>query len=137
MRPCIGRPDGTPCPTGALTTRPGARCPDCTPPRAPRPGARSRGYTRTWERTRRRWLTAHPTCAACGQPATDVDHIIPLARFANRQAADHPDNLQALCHPCHSRKTNLHDGGLGRPPEPVDNQRDDPNRAGEPTGREG
>lgn len=34
-------------------------------------------------------------------PATDVDHVTPLRRGGTND----PANLQALCHPCHSRKT--------------------------------
>jgi 5-methylcytosine-specific restriction protein A len=41
--------------------------------------------------------------------STDVDHIIP------REAggSDDDENLQGLCHACHSRKTAQEDGGFG------------------------
>lgn len=61
-----------------------------------------------WRRLRAQVLAEEPLCLACraeGQlePATDVDHVVPhrgnRARFFDR------DNLQALCHACHSRKT--------------------------------
>lgn len=39
--------------------------------------------------------------AGCTEQATDVDHIIP----ASQGGTDYPDNLQAVCHTCHTRKT--------------------------------
>jgi 5-methylcytosine-specific restriction protein A len=58
-------------------------------------------------------LTREPLCRACklrGKlvPATDVDHIDGDVR----NMAD--ENLQPLCHSCHSEKTAREDGGLGR-----------------------
>ena len=47
-------------------------------------------------------LRGEPICRSCSsQAATDVDHIIP------RRAGgpDTPENLQPLCHSCHSKKT--------------------------------
>lgn len=44
-------------------------------------------------------------------PAKHVDHVVPVARGGAELDAS---NLQSLCHPCHSRKTALHDGGFGR-----------------------
>lgn len=76
---------------------------------ANRPSANARGYDQRWRTTRAQYLHAHPTCVDCGSPATDVDHIDgagPLAPHGHDWA-----NLQALCHPCHTRKTNTHDGG--------------------------
>ena len=73
----------------------------------PRPSASQRGYDATWRKRRLMHLRAHPLCAECGRVATDVDHIVPLARGGT--GAD--DNLQSLCHGCHSRKTNREDGG--------------------------
>lgn len=43
----------------------------------------------------------HNTCRTCGHPATEVDHIINVAQGGTH----HPDNLQALCTPCHRAKT--------------------------------
>lgn len=74
---------------------------------AARPSAHARGYGAAWRELRARFLRAHPRCAACGEPATDVDHVV--ARV--RGGADEWANLQALCHACHSRKTNAMDGG--------------------------
>jgi hypothetical protein len=47
-----------------------------------------------------------------GQPATDVDHILP--RRAG--GSDEHGNLQSLAHGHHSRKTALRDGGFGHLP---------------------
>ena len=79
-------------------------------------GRRAKGGRYTdgaWRRNRAAYLKAHPWCVACAvqTPATDVDHIVPRAQGG----ADHWPNLQALCHPCHSRKTVTHDGGFGNP----------------------
>jgi len=76
-----------------------------------RPSARKRGYGAAWERLRARVLAEEPVCRACGiARATDVDHILPR----RRGGTDARDNLQALCHSCHSQKTSRSDGGWGR-----------------------
>jgi 5-methylcytosine-specific restriction endonuclease McrA len=49
----------------------------------------------------------HPECAECGAPATDVDHVIPLADGGSNDIG----NLQALCHSHHSAKTAREQGG--------------------------
>ena len=70
------------------------------------------GYTYRWQQARKIFLMMHPLCVKCGEPATDVDHIVPhkgdMALFWNR------DNWQPLCHHCHSVKTATEDGGWGR-----------------------
>lgn len=61
--------------------------------------------SKRWRVLRRAVLTDRPWCEwpACGQAATDVDHI--------KTIDEHPDlafdeaNLQPLCHPHHSEKT--------------------------------
>ena len=68
--------------------------------------AAQRGYDATWRRLRASFLARNPLCAACERNgrvvvATDVDHIVPK----RRGGSDHDENLQALCHSCHSRKT--------------------------------
>lgn len=69
--------------------------------------AAERGYDARWRALRIMFLRRHPLCAdpdgvhTGPVPATDVDHIVPK-RDGGRDAWD---NLQALCHSCHSRKT--------------------------------
>ncbi len=80
--------------------------------------AAQRGYGSRWRRLRRMFLRANPTCAdpfgvhrEAGEvvAATEVDHIVPKRQGGR----DEWDNLQALCKPCHSRKTAKLDGGWG------------------------
>jgi 5-methylcytosine-specific restriction enzyme A len=63
-----------------------------------------RGYGFAWQQLRRRYLRLHPECVTCGADATEVDHMLPLQDGGTND----DDNLQALCHACHSRKT-LHE----------------------------
>ena len=65
-----------------------------------------RGYDRRWQRLRRMVLAQQPFCVVCQRAgrvvaATDVDHIVPLSAGGTSAA----DNLQPLCHSCHSKKT--------------------------------
>ena len=76
-----------------------------------------RGYDANWQRLRKMILNDKPLCADPfklhqGRPvvATDVDHIKPLRDGGTNDA----ENLQALCHECHSKKTATSDGGWGR-----------------------
>jgi len=78
----------------------------------------SRGYGARWRRLRKIFLAAHPLCedpygihASYSEvsPSTDVDHII--ARKDG--GTDEWNNLQALCHECHSRKTAIENGNWG------------------------
>ncbi len=73
-----------------------------------RPTAHERGYGARWRKLRARYLAAHPTCvdpfrlhAGQVRVATDVDHIKPRVEGGS----DRDDNLQSLCHSCHSHKT--------------------------------
>lgn len=70
-----------------------------------------------WRRTRAAFLVVFPRCSVpgCGRAATHVDHI--KARRAGGAGLD-PGNLQGFCHPHHSSKTSLVDGGFGRPGTP-------------------
>jgi len=79
---------------------------------AKRPNATQRGYDARWRETRRTYLAEHPWCEDedCGRkpqwlrsPAADVDHIDGLGPSGPR--GHDPDNLRALCKPCHSKRT--------------------------------
>lgn len=69
----------------------------------------ARGYGADWDRRRARILRRDGYRCQCKEckdggfitPATDVDHIIPRADGGS----DDDDNLQALGHECHRRKT--------------------------------
>lgn len=74
-----------------------------------RESASQRGYGARWRKQRAMYLSAHPLCVdpfgvhpSQVVAATDVDHIV--ARRCG--GSDHESNLQALCHSCHSIKTN-------------------------------
>lgn len=65
-------------------------------------------YTAKWERLRMDHIIAEPFCRICAAAgirtaATDVDHIKP--HRGDLQLFTDPENLQSLCHSCHSRKT--------------------------------
>lgn len=75
-----------------------------------------RGYDSRWQRYREKFLKDHPLCVDCLKAekviaATDVDHIIP--HKGNKELFWDPNNHQALCHSCHSKKTAEEDGGFG------------------------
>lgn len=61
-----------------------------------------------WQRTRLIKLAESPLCEMCIStgltvPAYHVDHKIPLAEYYSKRLDF--DNLQSLCHSCHSKKT--------------------------------
>jgi len=61
-----------------------------------------------WKRTRLITLAESPLCEMClvsgvTSPAVHVDHIIPLSEDYSKKL--NYDNLQSLCHSCHSKKT--------------------------------
>jgi len=69
-----------------------------------RPSASARGYDVDWRRRRAAYLADHTDCVMCGEPATVVDHRLPLAAGG----ADDETNWQPLCKLCHdSRKQSL------------------------------
>ena len=70
--------------------------------------AAERGYDRSWQRKRKRYLSEHPLCVECEKlgrlvTATVVDHIIP--HRGNKELFDDVSNWQSLCKPCHYSKT--------------------------------
>ena len=72
--------------------------------------------TALWQRLRAAQLRREPLCRDCHAlghlvPATHADHVIP--HKGDWSLFKDPDNLQSLCGPCHSRKTNYLDGGFG------------------------
>jgi len=71
---------------------------------------RNRAYGASWRKLRAAVLRDEPSCRQCGDPSTDIDHIVPLRRGGSHSR----ENLQGLCHSCHSRKTVVEDGGWGR-----------------------
>lgn len=95
----------------------GERCAELVPRgkggRCPRHGSRQDArYVRRgadvyrsprWAGVRRTVLRRSRICEACGRElATDADHIIPVDECVD---PFDPENVQALCRPCHSRKT--------------------------------
>lgn len=75
---------------------------------------RSKYNLEAWKRIRRMVLNAEPMCRKCKQNgiirgASHVDHIKPV----NDGGDDSFENLQPLCHSCHSAKTCSVDGGFG------------------------
>lgn len=46
-------------------------------------------------------------CARCGAPASEVDHVVPLARGGGNEVA----NMRPLCAPCHRAATREAFGG--------------------------
>ena len=64
--------------------------------------------TKRWQQLRAAQLMLSPFCAECAKAGTrtrasDVDHIID--HKGDVRLFFDADNLQSLCHPCHSRKT--------------------------------
>lgn len=76
------------------------RCPNCA--RAARPKRTTDRHTggARYRRLRHQVLAANPTCAYCGRPATEVDHIVPVA--AGGTTTIH--NLAPACRACNRRK---------------------------------
>ena len=70
-----------------------------------RPSAAKQGYGRRWQRLRLMKLARCPLCE-CGQPATEVHHIVPV-RHSGRVLV-RLDELEAMCKSCHSKRTAAH-----------------------------
>ena len=67
------------------------------------------GYGPAWRKLRAVVLAEEPYCRECPAPSNEVDHIRPK----RKGGTDARDNLQALCKPCHSRKTAKEGWGRG------------------------
>jgi 5-methylcytosine-specific restriction endonuclease McrA len=64
-----------------------------------------RGYGGEWERISKLYRQSHPVCEICNAaPAIDTDHIRPFRGVSDPLRTDW-SNLQAVCRPCHARKT--------------------------------
>ena len=66
--------------------------------------ASNKRYGRKWRAIREAFLAANPLCEMCKgagklTPADTVHHLVRLADGGTHES----DNLQALCHECHSR----------------------------------
>ena len=72
-----------------------------------RGGSTARGYGYEWQKIRAAFLKAYPWCmaAGCTKPATEVDHVKPLAKGGTSDW----ENLQSLCKQHHSMKTARYD----------------------------
>lgn len=98
MRPPVHRPNGS-----TARTRDEAERERKAKLDRQRPSAEARGYDAAWRAVRKQFLAAHPMCCMCGQPATEVDHVLSVR--------ERPDlrlrwsNLRALDRSCHSRRT--------------------------------
>jgi 5-methylcytosine-specific restriction protein A len=71
-----------------------------------RPGGRVYN-TQRWRRVRAKVLNTGPLCVDCRAagrvtPATEVDHIVPIADGGAPYALE---NLRPLCKSCHSKRT--------------------------------
>ena len=79
------------------------RCRQHAEPSWVRPSAHAaqRLPTQAWMRLRAQVLRATPSCAVCGRPAEQVDHIVPLSQGGTHAVG----NLRAICRRCHATKT--------------------------------
>lgn len=73
-----------------------------------RDSASKRGYNSRWQKARLKYLHSHPLCVLCREQgrlteATVVDHIIP--HRGDQKLFWDESNWQALCKPCHDKKT--------------------------------
>ena len=74
-------------------------------------------HSAVWRSVRKRALMRDGyTCRVCGARATEVDHIQELTpdNIKDRSIALSLDNLQSLCHECHTIKT-MEDKGIIKP----------------------
>lgn len=76
--------------------------------RGPRGGTVDIYQTPEWKAASKDYLQQHPLCVTClaeerTEPSTLVDHVIP--HRGNMQLFWDPENWQAQCASCHSKKT--------------------------------
>lgn len=76
----------------------------------------SKMYGRRWQKVRLMVLHSNPLCVHCKQagrltPASQVDHIRTIKDYPEGQYEI--ENMRALCHSCHSRRT-AKDHGFAR-----------------------
>ncbi len=57
-----------------------------------------------YRRARRLVLAGSPECVWCGAPATTVDHVVEMDRFADPREAHAMTNLVPACRPCNSSR---------------------------------
>lgn len=71
---------------------------------------RSFSHSKEWKEFRQKFLTRHPVCGRCGEPATVVHHRVPynvdhtLVRLGFTWVFRHPECCGALCQECHYRE---------------------------------
>ena len=92
---------------------PGGYCAAHQPPKKDRRSAEAQTWrwmygTEDWKRLRGDQLLREPFCRECARRgvrrrATDVDHI--RDHKGDWAVFTDPENLESLCHSCHSRKT--------------------------------
>jgi 5-methylcytosine-specific restriction endonuclease McrA len=70
----------------------GSRCGECTP---------KAGHTYAYQKKRAAMLKPGTRCYICGDPATQIDHVIPVIKGGT----DHPSNLRPICWPCNREKS--------------------------------
>jgi len=59
-------------------------------------------HSARWRKLRILVKASQPRCVTCGGPPDEIDHIIPVRLGGEPLEIE---NLQALCHLCHQRKT--------------------------------
>lgn len=98
--------------SGCPNLVPSGRCAECNKAAELKRGSSySRGYGTKWYRKRRAFLAIYPFCArrGCFQRATDVNHKDGFGPNGPRGFDD--ENLEALCHSCHSKHTATYQPG--------------------------
>jgi 5-methylcytosine-specific restriction protein A len=83
-------------------------CEEHQPLHPDRPSSDKRGYNYRWRKVRDAYLRKHPLCVTCMQEgryvqATVIDHIKP--HRGDEKLMWDENNYQALCKPCHDKKT--------------------------------